>query len=109
MANTTIETGIKEKKESNFWTGKSPCWEVSRCTNMIKAECPAFRYQFQPCWEIEGTYCKLNDFGTDGKDTSICQICRVYKAYGEEQPISIKLIGRGISTSLAGIAQSVIV
>ncbi len=104
MAKTleTIATKSEPKEERgfNFWTDKAPCWEVSHCTNMIKAECPAFRYQFLPCWEIEGTYCKLDDYGNDGKDTAICEVCRVYKAYGEGKPIQLKLQGRGINTSL---------
>ena len=36
----------------------------------------------------------------DGKDTSICEVCRVYKTYGEGKPIQLKLMGRGINTSL---------
>ncbi|MBN1376591.1 MAG: hypothetical protein JXA01_10615 [Dehalococcoidia bacterium] len=95
---TTAEP--KGARGFNFWTGKKPCWEVAHCTNMVKAECPAFKYQFLPCWEIEGTYCKLDDYGADGKDTSICEMCQVYKKYGGGKPIQLKLRGRGIDTSL---------
>lgn len=101
MEKTGTAAETKEGKEFRFWTGKEPCWELSHCTNMVKAECPAFKYQFLPCWEIEGTYCKLDDYGADGKDTSICEICRVYKTYGEGKPIQLKLLGRGINTSLS--------
>ena len=104
MANSVekIETKAEviEEKRFNFWTRKTPCWELSHCTNMVKAECPSFKYQFLPCWEIEGTYCKLDDYGANGKDTSICEICKIYKIYGEGKPIQLKLLGRGINTSL---------
>jgi len=109
MANTIEKIGtateVKEEKGFQFWTGKSPCWELSHCTNMVKSECPAFKYQFLPCWEIEGTYCKLDDYGANGKDTSICEICRVYKTYGEGKPIQLKLLGRGIDASLKQLEQ----
>ena len=95
---TAAET--RDDKGVKFWAGKNPCWEVSHCTNMVKAECPAFKYQFLPCWEIEGTYCKLDDYGADGKDTSICEVCRVYRTYGDGKSIQLKLLGRGINTSL---------
>ena len=95
---TAAET--RDDKGFKFWTGKSPCWELSHCTNMVKAECPAFKYQFLPCWEIEGTYCKLDDKGATGRDTSICETCRVYKKYGGGQPITLKLFGKGIDTHL---------
>ena len=97
---TEIAAKPVEKSGFNFWTGIKPCWEMSHCTNMVKAECPAFTYQFLPCWEIEGTYCKLDDYGANGKDTSICEMCQVYRKYGEGKPIQLKLLGRGIDTSL---------
>jgi len=107
VVNIEEKADTKEERGFNFWAEKSPCWEASHCTNMVKAECPAFKYQFLPCWEIEGTYCKLDDYGTDGKDTSICEICRVYRTYGEGKPIQLKLMGRGINTSLKTLEQSV--
>ena len=102
-----VTTEVEEGKKQGFWTDKVACWEKSNCPEMIKAECPAVKYQFLPCWEIEGTYCKLDDYGTDGKDTSICEICRVYKTYGEGKPIQLKLMGRGINTSLKSVEQAV--
>ncbi len=87
-------------EEVNFWTGKNPCWEMCQCPKVIKDECPATRYTSYPCWEIEGTYCKLDRTGTNGKDTSICEICRVYKRWGENQPIQLKLFGRGIDSTM---------
>jgi len=39
---------------------------------------------------------KLTDDGTDGKDTSVCQVCRVYKKYGQGKLIEIKLFNRGV-------------
>jgi len=89
-----------QTERKTYWTDRTPCWEACHCPSMIKNECPATVYQFLPCWEIEGTYCKLNDFGASGKDTSICEVCRVYKKYGKEEPIKLKLFGRGINTKI---------
>lgn len=92
------KAGIGE--EADFWTGKQPCWEMCKCPDVIKQECPASKYTSYPCWEIEGTYCKLDRTGTTGKDTSICRICRVYKRWGDERPIQLKLFGRGIDSTI---------
>jgi len=35
-----------------FWEGKTPCWEMFRCPEPMKNECPAFKYRSLPCWEI---------------------------------------------------------
>jgi hypothetical protein len=92
---------------NNFWADKQPCWEKCHCPEMIKAECPATEYQFLPCWQIEGTYCKLDDHGATGKDTSICEVCRVYKKYGNGQPIVLKLMGKGINTDIKNLEKIV--
>ena len=84
----------------NFWSGKSPCWELCNCPDVIKNECPVTQFQFLPCWEVEGTYCKLDDMGSSGKDTTMCQTCRVYKKYGNGEPVRLKLFGKGIDTHL---------
>ena len=94
---------VEEVSEFNFWADKQPCWEKCHCPEIMKAECPATRYQFLPCWEIEGTYCKLDDHGATGKDTSICEVCRVYKKYGNGEPIRLKLYGKGMNTHLAAV------
>jgi len=97
---TTKVFPAAEDGTENFWTGKVPCWEKSHCPEMIKGECPAAKYQFLPCWEIEGTYCKLNDRGATGRDTTICENCPVYKKYGNGQPIKIRLFGHGMDTTI---------
>jgi NADH:ubiquinone oxidoreductase subunit E len=88
---------------SSFWAGKTPCWEMTRCAPQIRDECPAYTHRTLPCWEIEGTYCKLTMGGScvSGCDTSICQTCRVYKKYGEGKPIDLKLLGAGIDASIS--------
>lgn len=103
---TEIERIIAEAKgkilhepSTSLWEGKRPCWEMCQCPEMIRSECPAPKYQSFPCWEIEGTYCKLDDYGASGRDTSICQVCRVYKRWGENKPIKIRHFGKGIDTS----------
>ena len=88
---------------TSFWDNKQPCWEKCHCPEEIKFECPATVYQFLPCWEIEGTYCKLDDQGATGKDTSICEVCRVYKKYGNGMPIKLRLMGKGINTDIKNL------
>jgi len=99
-----IERLIREAKGKatvepamGFWEGKTPCWEMLRCPEAIKNECPAFKYRSVPCWEIEGTYSKLYDYGQKGDGTSICRYCRVYKKWGQDAPIAIKLFGKGFN------------
>ena len=93
-------------EQNNFWKGKSPCWEMCHCPAMIREECPSPKYQFLPCWQIEGTYCKLDDYGETGTDTSICEVCRVYKKYGKGETIELKLFGRGIDSSLKSLEKA---
>ena len=101
---TEIERAISEAKGKvllepslGFWEGKTPCWEMFRCADAVRDECPAFKYRSLPCWEIEGTYCKLFDYGTKGDGTEICQCCRVYKKWGHGESIKIKLFGKGFN------------
>ena len=67
----------EEITKNDFWVDKQSCWDKCNCPEMIQAECPATKYRFLPCWEIEGTYCKLDDMGATGQDTTICQVCPV--------------------------------
>jgi len=101
---TEIEKAIAEAKGRimlepalGFWEGKTPCWETFRCPEAVRNECPAFHYRNLPCWQIEGTYSKLHDYGTKGECTKICENCRVYKRYGNAEPIEIKLRGKGFN------------
>ena len=82
-----------------FWEGKTPCWEMFRCPEAVKSECPAFKYRTVPCWQIEGTYCKLLDNGDKGDDTDICANCRVYKRWGHGEGVEIKLHGKGFDAA----------
>jgi len=93
-----MEKAIEEAKgkitiepASGFWAGKTACWEMFRCPEEVRKECPAFKYRSTPCWEIEGTYCKLFDYGAKGDGTEICQYCRVYERWGQGKPLEIKL------------------
>ncbi len=79
------------------WEEKMPCWEMLRCPEAIRNECPAFRYRSLLCWEIEGTYSKLYDYGAKGDSIDICQGCRVYKRWSHGESIQIKLFGKGLN------------
>ncbi len=35
-----------------------------------------------------------------GTDTSVCETCRVYKKYGDNKPIKLKLRGKGIDADI---------
>jgi len=99
-----VERAISEVKGKilaepgqGFWEEKTPCWEMLRCPEEIKNECPAFKHQGLPCWQIEGTYSKLHDNAQRGCNTDICRVCRVYKRWGQDEPIEIKLVGKGFN------------
>ena len=96
-----------EELPRDFWQGKIPCWQMCHCPEAIKNECPATKNSSYPCWEIEGTYCKLNWDGDKwtGTDTSICEVCRVYKKYGDNKPIQLKSLGRGIDNCLNSLGE----
>jgi hypothetical protein len=91
-----------EESGADFWAGKTACWQMCNCPPAIRDDCPASKYTSLPCWEIEGTYSKLRKKGNvvTGTDTSVCETCRVYKKYGGDKPIELKLFGRGIDTSI---------
>lgn len=99
------ETSSQEKspaREGDFWTGKATCWEMCYCPPVIRDECPAFNYRLIPCWETEGTFCKLKkeaDGAVTGTDTTICKACRVYRKYGDGKPVELKLFGKGFGTA----------
>ena len=87
---------------TDFWAGKTVCWQICRCPPAIKDECPANKYTSFPCWEIEGTFCKLQINGpvATGTDTGICEVCRVYKKYSGGKRIELKLLGKGIDKAM---------
>ena len=89
---------ILEEPGLGFWEGKTPCWDMFRCPEEMRNECPAFKYRTLPCWQIEGTYCKLMDYGAVGDGTEICENCRVYKRWGHGERIQIKLRGKGFDS-----------
>ncbi|MBN2239841.1 MAG: hypothetical protein JW712_08700 [Dehalococcoidales bacterium] len=89
---------IDSELKSNFWEGKKPCWEMSRCPDEVRDACPSFTQRYLPCWEIEGTYCKLNGNGVKGDGIEICRECRVYKGYGKREPIILKLFDKGFNS-----------
>jgi hypothetical protein len=75
----------------NFWRDKTPCWEMSHCPVTIRSECPAFKCQHLPCWQIEGTFRKVYDYEQGGDGTNICRRCEVYAKRGAGEPIEIRL------------------
>lgn len=93
-----VKGKVFTETEMGYWEGKTSCWEMFRCPDAIKNECPAFKDRSIPCWQMEGTYCKLSDNGKRGDSTDICQNCRVYKRWGNGEPIELKLFGKGFNT-----------
>ena len=93
---------LEEERGADFWAGKTVCWQMCNCPPAIRDDCPASKYTTLPCWEVEGTYCKLRKKGNvvTGTDTSVCETCRVYRKYGSDKPIELKLCGRGIDAAL---------
>ena len=85
-------------KRDGFWEGKAACWEMLRCPAEIKNKCPAFKYQYQPCWEKEGTYCKPFDNKEKVDGVDICQYCRVYNRWGNSQPIEVEVREKELHT-----------
>jgi len=81
-------------------TDRIPCWQMTNCPQQIRQECPAYTNSSLPCWEMEGTFCKLSMEGSyaNGRDTTACQTCRVYKKYGDGRPIRLGLVGAGMNT-----------
>jgi hypothetical protein len=86
------ENQLKETAGSTvYWDRRIPCWKMTKCPEPIHSDCPAYRNRDYPCWEIEGTYCKWNEWGANGRDTSLCLKCEVYVKYGEGKRIELKL------------------
>jgi hypothetical protein len=107
MANQDWERTGPEANGLGFWHSRQPCWEMCHCPEKIRNECPATKYTRFPCWEIEGTYLKLSEDRKTGKDITLCQLCRVYKRYGDGKPIVLKLLGKGIDAYLRKLDSSV--
>jgi len=96
---------IMPEPAAGFWENKTPCWQMCRCPDIIKNECPAPKYPDMPCWAVEGTYCKLDDYGAKGDDVTICEVCRVYKKWGNGEPIQMRVKGKGINASLKAVTR----
>ena len=62
---------------TDFWSGKTPCWDFLGCAERIYTECPAYQDRERPCWEVAGTQCrKILDFEWE------CRDCKVFLLYG---------------------------
>lgn len=79
------EGELDKESSSDFWAGKTPCWQMCHCPKMIRDECPAYLNQNVPCWSLARTYCKL----PSGTDLAICYFCRVHKKYGANEVLTI--------------------
>ncbi len=82
---------LAKELRRNFWFAKTPCWGINNCPDSVKNECPAPKHPSLPCWQIEGTYCKLDERSASCLDTSICKLCQVYEQYGGRRRLKIKL------------------
>jgi len=47
-----------------------PCWELLGCSIDDRNACPAFQVTTRPCWNTEGTICRLKKMN--------CRECKVY-------------------------------
>ncbi len=59
-----------------FWDGKTPCWVLRNCPEMMRDTCPSYLEQSEPCWEMPDTACD-RILGTE----KTCDVCCVYQAY----------------------------
>ena len=81
------------ERDLGFWEGKMPCWQMFRCPEPIRNECPSLRNRSAPCSETEGTYCKVCSEQEGGDSIQICQYCRVYTKWGLPEVNAIKCDG----------------
>lgn len=73
----------QRRRQLGYWQGKTPCWEMLHCPETIREQCPVFRKENMPGWEIGGLYCQLFDSrGGIGNFTDVCRLCRVYRKWG---------------------------
>jgi hypothetical protein len=75
----------------DFWEGKKPCWEIRSCPEENTRKCPALKYRYLPCWQIEGTYRKRFDYEQGDYGSAVCRRCPVYKRWGHGEPIRVQL------------------
>ncbi|MEW6335423.1 MAG: hypothetical protein AB1558_14265 [Thermodesulfobacteriota bacterium] len=62
----------------DFWSGKTPCWQLLGCTPPVYSRCSAFRNRERPCWETAESQCrKILSFDWE------CRDCKVFKIYGQ--------------------------
>ena len=82
--------------KKKYWHDRKACWEINQCNEILAKECPAYLHQEYPCWEVEGTYCKLNDENFSRNEDSRCYSCKVYLQYGKGTPIQVKIFDKGV-------------
>lgn len=65
-----------------------PCWEIIRCSDRDRENCPSYTDSSKPCWAHKhtNTSCASND----------CRNCKVYKGFSECGQVkeTIKNIGK---------------
>ncbi len=65
--------GLKNKR-------KKICWDIIKCSNELKKECPAWEFQVGDlCWLINGTICKGKDQKNWRDKMKICRSCEVFR------------------------------
>jgi len=58
-----------------------PCWEIKRCSEAIRQNCPAWELQVgQLCWFINGTICEGKAQADWTEKMKICKKCKVFKS-----------------------------
>ncbi|NTV15421.1 MAG: MerR family transcriptional regulator [Desulfobulbaceae bacterium] len=57
----------------------SPCWEIKKCSQAVRAQCTAFVDRSQPCWQVARAVC--------AREPSQCENCEIFiRAMKEAQP-----------------------
>ena len=70
------------------------CWEVNRCPEQIRCQCPAWQYDRGTlCWLINGTICNGTVHKNWKEKIRMCRSCSVLKALLEGAP-NVKFLNK---------------
>jgi hypothetical protein len=65
-------------RKSDSPISKKPCWQITKCPNERKKQCPAWEFKSgNLCWLINGTVCNGSTKKTWKEKMEICRSCEV--------------------------------